>query len=171
MPPGRRAPPRYTPAPRPSEWAAVRAGWGTASAIPKRKAAPRRASANAAVLVSHTPPGAIHQGASISVVLRRFPSGASRIVSISSGFYRSLVRQTLPFHVVGVSHHTSPVEERERFAFSASEIASLLEDLKVVGLPGLLLSTCNRCELYWYGPEDGETWFRALARGRNPTPQ
>ncbi|HZA97197.1 MAG TPA: glutamyl-tRNA reductase [Gemmatimonadales bacterium] len=81
------------------------------------------------------------------------------------------MRQILPFHVVGVSHHRSPVEERERFAFSATEIATLLEDLKVVGLPGLLLSTCNRCELYWYGPEDGETWFRALARGRSPAPQ
>jgi glutamyl-tRNA reductase len=63
------------------------------------------------------------------------------------------------------------VEERERFAFSPSELTALLEDLKVVGLPGLLLSTCNRCELYWYGPEDGETWFRALARDRSPAPQ
>lgn len=92
-------------------------------------------------------------------------------MSTTSVTYRSDVRQTLPFHVVGVSHHTASVEERERFAFTASETASLLEDLTSSGLPGLLLSTCNRCELYWYGPGDGEAWFRALARGRSPGPQ
>ena len=85
--------------------------------------------------------------------------------------YRYVVRQSLPFHVVGVSHHTASVEERERFAFTALETASLLEDLKADGLPGLLLSTCNRFELYWYGPGDGEAWFRALAGGRSPAPQ
>ncbi|HYF40031.1 MAG TPA: glutamyl-tRNA reductase [Gemmatimonadales bacterium] len=89
----------------------------------------------------------------------------------SGVIYPSLVRQLLPFHVVGVSHHTASVEERERFAFSPAETASLLEDLKSIGLPGLLLFTCNRCELYWHGAEDGEAWFRALARGRSPAPQ
>ncbi len=89
----------------------------------------------------------------------------------SSVIYRSDVRQTLPFHLVGVSHHTALVEERERFAFTASETAALLDKLKAAGLPGLLLSTCNRCELYWYGAGDGEAWFRALARGRTPGPQ
>jgi glutamyl-tRNA reductase len=99
-----------------------------------------------------------------------FSSGPTRIVTTSSPIYRSTVRQSLPFHVVGVSHHTAPVEERERFALTALEAATLLHDLKACGLPGLLLSTCNRCELYWYGPGDGEAWFRALARGRSPGP-
>lgn len=89
----------------------------------------------------------------------------------SSVAYRSVVRQSLPFHVVGVSHHTASVEERERFAFTTSETASLLQDLKAEGLPGLLLSTCNRCELYWHGAADGEAWFRTLAGGRGPGPQ
>ncbi|HEX6434157.1 MAG TPA: glutamyl-tRNA reductase [Gemmatimonadales bacterium] len=70
-----------------------------------------------------------------------------------------------------MSHHTALVEERERFAFTASETTSLLQDLQAAGLPGLLLSTCNRCELYWFGPGDGEAWFRALAGGRRPGPQ
>ena len=92
-------------------------------------------------------------------------------MTTSSVIYRSVVRQTLPFHVVGVSHHTAPVEERERLAFPASEAAALLGDLKEAGLTGLLLSTCNRCELYWYGPGDGEAWFRELAGTRRPGPQ
>jgi glutamyl-tRNA reductase len=95
------------------------------------------------------------------------PSGPTRIVSAFSVTYRSVVRSSLPFHVVGVSHHTALVEERERLAFSAPEAASLLGDLKAEGIAGLLLSTCNRCELYWYGEGDGEAWFRALAGGRS----
>jgi glutamyl-tRNA reductase len=69
-----------------------------------------------------------------------------------------------------VSHHTVPVEERERFAFTPSEIESLLEHFHYTGRSGLLLSTCNRCELYWCGPEDGEAWFRDLAQARGASP-
>jgi glutamyl-tRNA reductase len=76
------------------------------------------------------------------------------------------VRQNLSFHVVGVSHHTAPVEDRERFAFTASETVSLLDRFHQSGIPALLLSTCNRCELYWCGPEDAEVWFRDLGRER-----
>lgn len=70
------------------------------------------------------------------------------------------------FHVVGVSHHTAAVEERERFAFTRAEIAALLESRHRSGRSGLLLSTCNRCELYWSGSDDEEGWFRDLARSR-----
>jgi glutamyl-tRNA reductase len=80
------------------------------------------------------------------------------------------VRQNLSFHVIGVSHHTVPVGERERFAFTPSEIGSLLEQFRAASRSGLLLSTCNRCELYWYGPEDGEAWFQDLARARGASP-
>jgi glutamyl-tRNA reductase len=31
-------------------------------------------------------------------------------------------------------------------------------------MAALLLSTCNRCELYWWGQENGEAWFLELAR-------
>ena len=37
------------------------------------------------------------------------------------------------------------------------------------GPSALLLSTCNRCELYWAGPHDYESWFRDLARARGVT--
>jgi glutamyl-tRNA reductase len=76
------------------------------------------------------------------------------------------VRQNFQFHVVGVSHHTAPVSERERFAFSPAETGSLLECLHQNGMAALLLSTCNRCELYWSGSDDGADWFRGLAGER-----
>jgi glutamyl-tRNA reductase len=41
-----------------------------------------------------------------------------------------------------------------------------LEQFRQDCLPALLLSTCNRCELYWWGPADGEAWFLSLARDR-----
>jgi glutamyl-tRNA reductase len=57
------------------------------------------------------------------------------------------------------------VEEREQFAFTATEIAALLEAQYQAGRSSLLLSTCNRCELYWSGDEDLEPWFRQVAKG------
>src|SRR5829696_3424870 len=58
------------------------------------------------------------------------------------------------------------LEERERFAFSSSETAALLQAQHEAGLSSVLLSTCNRCELYWGGDADLEPWFRSLARER-----
>ena len=72
------------------------------------------------------------------------------------------------FHVVGVSHHMASVEERERFAFSRSEVDALLDGRRLARHPSLLLTTCNRCELYWAGDVDLEPWFRDLARARGP---
>ncbi|HEY4648559.1 MAG TPA: glutamyl-tRNA reductase [Gemmatimonadales bacterium] len=79
--------------------------------------------------------------------------------------------RNLSFHLIGVSHHTTPVEVRERFAFSPHEISAILELLKADGIPAVLLSTCNRCELYWSGSGEGETWFHRLRRqGADPMP-
>jgi glutamyl-tRNA reductase len=58
------------------------------------------------------------------------------------------------------------VEERERFAFTPAEAASLLRGQREGGGSALLLSTCNRCELYWSGDADQEPWFRHLAQAR-----
>ena len=80
------------------------------------------------------------------------------------------VLQTPSFHVVGVSHHTTTVEERERFAFSRAETLALLESQRQSGRSALLLSTCNRCELYWSGDGEGEEWFRGLAQSRGVPP-
>lgn len=52
--------------------------------------------------------------------------------------------------VVGISHHSSSVSVRERFAFAESEIDDVLRSLTDKGLAqeSVLLSTCNRVELY-----------------------
>jgi glutamyl-tRNA reductase len=52
--------------------------------------------------------------------------------------------------VVGVSHHGAPLDVRERLVFRGSEVLPLLERLRVAAAvrEGVLLSTCNRTELY-----------------------
>ncbi len=52
--------------------------------------------------------------------------------------------------VVGVNHRTAPVEIRERFAFTESEVLAALGGLRDrSGMKeAVLLSTCNRTELY-----------------------
>jgi glutamyl-tRNA reductase len=77
------------------------------------------------------------------------------------------VARNLSFHLIGVSHHTTPVEVRERFALGPPETSAILELLKTNGIPAVLLSTCNRCELYWSGSGDGEAWFHRLGHEGN----
>jgi glutamyl-tRNA reductase len=56
----------------------------------------------------------------------------------------------MPVLVVGLNHRTSPVETRERFAFAEAAIPEALARLKSEGWAqeGVILSTCNRVELY-----------------------
>lgn len=53
------------------------------------------------------------------------------------------------FVVVGLSHHTAPIEVRERMAFEKPQIEALLEELvaEPVVAEALVLSTCNRVEI------------------------
>ncbi|MBA3317896.1 MAG: glutamyl-tRNA reductase [Gemmatimonadales bacterium] len=55
---------------------------------------------------------------------------------------------------------------RERLAFTPAEVAAWLQGQAAAGSTALLLSTCNRCEIYWTGDLDLEAWFRDLALGR-----
>ena len=52
--------------------------------------------------------------------------------------------------VIGLSHHSSPVELRERFAFAEANIPEALKSLRESGNAGeaVILSTCNRVEIY-----------------------
>lgn len=52
--------------------------------------------------------------------------------------------------VVGCSHHNAPIAVRERLAFNAEQVASALERLRQEfhDMEAVLLSTCNRVELY-----------------------
>jgi glutamyl-tRNA reductase len=87
-------------------------------------------------------------------------------VTACAAAYRCSVLPDLSFHVIGISHHTARVEERERFALTHGETVALLREQQQAGRSALLLSTCNRCEYYWSGSEDGEAWLRRLAQTR-----
>jgi glutamyl-tRNA reductase len=52
--------------------------------------------------------------------------------------------------VVGLSHHSSPVTIREKFAFAESRIPAALQTLRETGIAeeAVILSTCNRVEIY-----------------------
>ena len=58
---------------------------------------------------------------------------------------------------------------REQFAFSAEELSALLAREHDAGRFALILSTCNRCEVYWTGEHDYDSWFGDLARARGVT--
>lgn len=65
----------------------------------------------------------------------------------------------LPFHVVGVSHATTPAELVGRLRLSAERIDMLLASLKARAISAVLLSTCHRTELYWWGEVSLDAWF------------
>ena len=55
-----------------------------------------------------------------------------------------------PIQVLGISYKTAPVEVRERLAVSAAQLPAELARLRAAGLEEtVLLSTCNRVEIYW----------------------
>lgn len=71
--------------------------------------------------------------------------------------------------VVGISHRTAPLEVRERFAMAPDESAAALRQLVGAGCTeAVLLSTCNRTELYLRAPEESvnapEVGTRLLCR-------
>jgi glutamyl-tRNA reductase len=52
--------------------------------------------------------------------------------------------------LIGLSHHSSPVELRERFAFAEARVPATLQLLRDQGIAeeAVILSTCNRVEIY-----------------------
>ena len=50
--------------------------------------------------------------------------------------------------LAGISHHTAPVEEREALAFAPAELPRALSRLRDELGAAVLISTCNRTELY-----------------------
>ena len=57
-----------------------------------------------------------------------------------------------PLVVVGLSHHNAPVDVRERLALSEERQTQLLQAMAQAPAEALLISTCNRVELYVVGP-------------------
>ncbi|HEY1170438.1 MAG TPA: glutamyl-tRNA reductase [Verrucomicrobiae bacterium] len=66
--------------------------------------------------------------------------------------------------VIGLNHHTSPVELRERFAFPEAIIPDVLQQMRASGLASeaVILSTCNRVELYVVTAHNEKESFKAL---------
>ena len=68
-------------------------------------------------------------------------------------------------YVLGINHQTAPVALREKVAFASDSLAPALASLR--GLAdvheAVLLSTCNRTELYAYADDDGSALCDWLA--------
>ncbi len=66
--------------------------------------------------------------------------------------------------VIGLSHHTAPVTLRERFAFAEAHLPETLARLRDTGLAEevVILSTCNRVELYVSTSEEPRRAFERL---------
>jgi glutamyl-tRNA reductase len=77
-----------------------------------------------------------------------------------------IVLHNLSFHMVGISHHTAPVGVREQLALGPAEVEALLASERAAGRHALLLSTCNRFEVYWSGLQEYEGWLTELATAR-----
>ncbi len=65
--------------------------------------------------------------------------------------------------MIGLSHRHADLGLRERFSRSRAEIAALLTGEAGPARTGVLLSTCNRFEVYWWGRVDWPEWFLASA--------
>jgi glutamyl-tRNA reductase len=66
--------------------------------------------------------------------------------------------------VIGMSHHSSPVELRERFAFAEDRIPEALKAMRDAGFAdeAVILSTCNRVEIYAATPAEPAKAFAAV---------
>jgi glutamyl-tRNA reductase len=74
------------------------------------------------------------------------------------------VQQAMRLVVVGANHRTAPIEVRERFSFGRTEVPAVLSHIAGTGVVSevVLLSTCNRTELYVVAPDEEES-TRVLA--------
>ena len=70
----------------------------------------------------------------------------------------------MPLVVIGLSHRSSSVVVRERFAFAEARIPGALQSLRDSGVAeeAVILSTCNRVEIYAVTPLDASGAFAAL---------
>lgn len=70
----------------------------------------------------------------------------------------------MPIVVIGINHHSAPVTVRERFAFAESAIPGALARLRESGVAdeAVILSTCNRVEIYAATARDEAAAFAGL---------
>lgn len=56
----------------------------------------------------------------------------------------------MKFYVIGINHHNTPIEIREKLAFRDTDIIDITEKFQNGNDEILVLSTCNRSEIYVY---------------------
>lgn len=67
--------------------------------------------------------------------------------------------------LVGLNHRTAPIEVRERVSFTVEQARRAAEELRSRGIleEALVLSTCNRSEVYGVPPENAQESAHALS--------
>jgi glutamyl-tRNA reductase len=77
----------------------------------------------------------------------------------------------MPFNVLGLNHKTAPVALREKIAFSEERLLTALRTLRQeAGVAEVvILSTCNRTEVYWAGSASGADLSNWLERHHGNT--
>jgi glutamyl-tRNA reductase len=72
----------------------------------------------------------------------------------------------MAFNILGINHKTAPVALREKVAFSEERLLAALRALRQeTGVAEVvILSTCNRTEVYWAGSASGAELSRWLER-------
>jgi len=78
---------------------------------------------------------------------------------------KSFVPESLRLVAVGLNHRTAPIDLREKIAFTPESAAAAIAALraKFPGVEVVILSTCNRVELYCVRPVGGEPSADAMA--------
>lgn len=66
--------------------------------------------------------------------------------------------------VIGLNHYSAPLPVRERVAVVGRELAAALRELQPYVSEGVVLSTCNRTEIYGICPDQGEGALLFLQR-------
>lgn len=74
----------------------------------------------------------------------------------------------LPFHIVGVSHEANAADVVGRLRMSADRVGEALAELHRRHVPAVILSTCHRTELYWWGEEELAEWFSHTVQSDEP---
>src|SRR5271167_67042 len=72
----------------------------------------------------------------------------------------------MAFNVLGLNHKTAPVALREKVAFNEDRLVAALRTLRQEGgiAEVVILSTCNRTEVYWAGSASGAELSKWLER-------
>jgi glutamyl-tRNA reductase len=72
----------------------------------------------------------------------------------------------MPFNILGLNHKTAPVALREKVAFNEERLIDALLALRRENgvAEAVILSTCNRTEVYWSGTASGEELSQWLVR-------